>query len=146
MQSFSPLKSLPQPTDDAGRFRFEDVAPGEAMVIVAATSWAVTVTKVEVLASSTSQLRVTMTKGASIVGTIRDINGDPVQGARIVSRSDLFDPRIVLTDREGRYALENVPPGNMSLVASRPLTFGGGRSAEARSSRTVRRFSFRSKA
>src|SRR5688572_30219536 len=63
---------------------------------------------------------VTRAQPAPITGRIvADHNGEPVANARVLlDRPDATDRVVVLSDREGRFALP-APPGRHNLVASK---------------------------
>ena len=64
----------------------------------------------------TSQRHVSSASG-SIHGTIKDEKGDPVRGAMVTAQSDRRTMTFAMTDGDGRYELQALPPGSYVVRA-----------------------------
>ena len=67
-------------------------------------------------------------QGATVTGILRDSRGTPVGGVRVaaVARGDVIENAagesmagITETDTQGRFTLENIPPGRYYIAAGR---------------------------
>lgn len=74
--------------------------------------------------TATDVVEVVLGEGvARITGSVIDARGEPAPGAQIVLvpqerwRTDLVDRSPAIADQYGRFALENIPPGNYTLFA-----------------------------
>ena len=126
-------------TDAAGRFQIRLTSGGLHHVRVEAAGLAAK--KVEKVRAG-APLAVTLAKGATIEGTVRDSHNAPVPKARVVARDDsglggpgLFEPDagvlVTTTDAKGQFRIEGVGPGLHSLTA-RARRAGYGRRANVR--------------
>lgn len=79
------------------------------------------------------EFSASQTRTGEIAGQIRQLNGEPVAGIRVVAieESRTGEGRILSlteTDREGRYRLEGIPPGRYYVMAGKfdfPVYFPG---------------------
>jgi RNA polymerase sigma factor (sigma-70 family) len=131
-------------TDDRGRFVHRSVGPGEYGVWVLPADAAVAVQRPRIVPNGFAariggdplqsvtvddrELQLELRVGAlrSIAGVVRDEDGDLVVDARVFAVREhdgtALDPRgrPRLTDRHGRYRLDDLPAGTYALTAYRP--------------------------
>ncbi|MBM7118683.1 carboxypeptidase-like regulatory domain-containing protein [Archangium primigenium] len=111
-------------TDADGRFQVRGLASGAYDVVVGAQGFA-TVLRRGVMLRGREHFTLDVTLGGlgSVEGHVRDPEGRPVEGARVLAfpRQDPLDTPAVetRTDAEGHYRLEGVTPGPQRLVARR---------------------------
>jgi len=103
---------VPATSDEDGRFAFEDVRPGRAELLATAAGFQPAELKdLDVPAGrGLENLKVVMERGAVIEGRVLTSAGEPVGDARI-----LCGPSAAVSDADGVYRLEGVPPGPQTL-------------------------------
>lgn len=101
------------PLRTSGAFDLEVHAKGFQPVIKQA---------VQVLPGRQTDIAITMSPSAGIVGVVVDDAGAPVDGARVVIQGDIHSPQFasteVLTQEDGTFAAEELAPGRFTLAAS----------------------------
>lgn len=101
------------PLRTAGAFDLEVHAKGFQPVIKQA---------VQVLPGRQTDVAITMSASAGILGVVVDDAGTPVDGARVVIQGDIHSPQFasteVLTQEDGTFAAEELAPGRFTLAAS----------------------------
>ncbi|HEX5069811.1 MAG TPA: carboxypeptidase-like regulatory domain-containing protein, partial [Vicinamibacterales bacterium] len=132
-------------SDDSGRFRFVDLAPGRYTVAVSKPAYLPMVygatrpgrpgTAIAVSAGQTVNVRVPLSRGAVITGTIRDQFGQPMAGMPVtVSRAEdvtalsggiLLTPNEVVTDDRGVYRAFGLTPGEYVVSTTQRNATGG---------------------
>ncbi|WP_437946065.1 carboxypeptidase-like regulatory domain-containing protein [Sorangium sp. So ce296] len=94
-----------------GRFRLEHVPPGEILVRGYSGGYATTTAGVQVSGcDDLAPIELTMSTGGSIVGVVRGSDGKPLAGARLVASHRSIGFVNTVTDAEGRYRFEQLPP------------------------------------
>jgi hypothetical protein len=107
--------------DDGGAFKLEKLAPGSYVLSVGAEGRGpVRSPSIEVRAGQvTDRIKITLTRGGTVEGQVfEDDPRRPVAGARVsfdLTTSTRAEDRSVTTDADGRFRLENAPPGAFSL-------------------------------
>ncbi len=118
-------------TDTQGRFRLGPVLPGPVMSAVikasgyssaSASTWTNNAWP-DVTLEAPAQIEVSLKRGGSIEGRVTGADGTPIGGANVVAASSgnmasmwVGSPAAV-TDAEGRYRVDGVPPGDYHLAA-----------------------------
>jgi len=112
-------------TDAEGNFRIEDLAPGPARLLVTKSGLVPQETLVGVEGDGRRDIdlgRIEMTEGGSVSGVVRDLDGEPIQGARVSpGRVPTFLPLgrlplgVVETDGQGRFLLPDLEPGRIEI-------------------------------
>ncbi|WP_437850374.1 carboxypeptidase regulatory-like domain-containing protein [Sorangium sp. So ce363] len=98
-------------SDLEGRFRLEHVPPGEILVRGYAGDYATTTAGVLVsVCDDLAPIELTMSTGGSIVGVVRGNDGKPLAGAKLVASHRSIGFVNAVTDAEGRYRFEQLPP------------------------------------
>ncbi|MEM9596806.1 MAG: carboxypeptidase-like regulatory domain-containing protein, partial [Acidobacteriota bacterium] len=98
-------------SDAEGRFLLADVPPGPAEVEAWATGFQPTAPRrLDLSPEETPQLRLVLDAGAAVVGRVVDVEGEPVEGARVNAGRPWGD-----TDADGRYRLAGIPPSAEAL-------------------------------
>ena len=121
-------------TDCDGHFRLEDVAPGEARLVVTRSGFA--------RADKTLRLdsraarddcpvaldAIDLSEAGVVEGEVLDARGDPVSGARVARGavpgfvpSGRVPTGVAVTNRRGEFRLEDLPEGEATLEAYAPL-------------------------
>lgn len=106
-------------TDDAGRYLFEELAPGRYTVAVSAPSYQPSALPVSVADGAQATVDAELLGRARVEGTARNTHGTVVPDARIV----LLDAEgnmaaVTTTGPDGRYTLENLSESDYTVVAS----------------------------
>ncbi|MFT6111207.1 MAG: protocatechuate 3,4-dioxygenase beta subunit, partial [Planctomycetota bacterium] len=100
-------------TDAEGRFEFLGVAPIEWTLLVDRREFMPLDKTVALVAGARESVRLTLSTGGTVHGTVTDAQGAPVEGVRIFNRKDLKGglsySRHTRTDREGAYELTGLP-------------------------------------
>ncbi|HEX6862144.1 MAG TPA: carboxypeptidase-like regulatory domain-containing protein, partial [Thermoanaerobaculia bacterium] len=101
-------------SDEEGRFTFEDVRPGRAELQATAAGFQPAEPQdLEVPAGKgLENLKVVMERGAVVEGRVLTTAGEPVGDARV-----LCGPSSGVSDADGVYRLEGVPPGPQTVQA-----------------------------
>jgi hypothetical protein len=130
-----------------GALLVDYLPPGQYVLRVRAPGFLPRVQPIRVSTDDEQTVRIELSRGARVAGTVRDLAGNPVAGARLTAfvetpaagrwemRRNLFEDfhRLVrpdgapfwaldtgfVTDAQGRYALSGLPSGVATLVASR---------------------------
>ena len=116
-------------TDGAGRFRFDDVAPGEHRVLVQSSAYPNRIDgPFEVIAGRPVDRAIELEIGATLTGTLRDAAGDgrgnvgmdlsPGHDTSTTQRTtadSVFGLVQAVTDADGRFRFEGVPAGVYQL-------------------------------
>lgn len=107
-------------TDSEGFFRLDEVKPGDRSVVAMHESWAPGVEgPFEVASGETATCTIRMTHGCRIDGIVVDEEGRPMADVRVSANKS--DPRGLRvknegrTDAEGRFTLEDLPPGDYQI-------------------------------
>ncbi|MFP2927065.1 carboxypeptidase regulatory-like domain-containing protein [Pyxidicoccus sp. 3LG] len=114
--------------DPEGRFAVEGVAPGTYTLRVASHGWAPAMLTVEVPqgAKEVGPVEVTLTPGARLEGqVVKAGGGGPVAGARVQAEGGMYGAALAtaydaMTDTSGRFVMEGLAPGMLSLSVSAP--------------------------
>jgi hypothetical protein len=132
-------------TDDAGRFEFSGIPPGQFTITVSRASFITSVygakrpgrpgTPITVAeGAKVADLRVRIWRGAVLAGTLRDDTGAPVAGITVVAipaRAPgsllTLTNNTVVTDELGQYRIFGLEPGTY-IIAARPMSGGQGQS------------------
>jgi len=94
-----------QKTDDRGEVHFEDAAPGETWIEVGRIGHVAVVTA---NANETTRREIELEDTGSIVGTVRDQNGQPVAAASVlVMNNSVRPPSLTTTDLSGRFVIRH---------------------------------------
>lgn len=101
-------------SEEDGRFAFEDVKPGRARLRASAPGFqdADLDGLVVPAGQGLESVKVVMERGAVIEGRVLTTAGDPVGDARVVAGSSA-----AVSDGEGAYRLDGVPPGPQAVQA-----------------------------
>lgn len=123
-------------SDDEGAFRFEDLAPGSARLLVMAEGFVPLEVDVDVLGEPHLDVELgdfELEEAGTVSGVVVDENGDPIAGARIASgRVPTYLPLgelpagVVTSDRRGKFTLGGLAEGSHDIEAYK---VGYGRSA-----------------
>ncbi|MCA9321436.1 MAG: sigma-70 family RNA polymerase sigma factor [Planctomycetes bacterium] len=95
-------------TDAAGRFACAQVAPGRHPLVVRKEGYAPYQGEHLVLAEGSAPVAITLERGVSVFGQIRDREGVPVPEC-VVEIGELVDHVATLTGVDGRYRLDGIP-------------------------------------
>jgi len=105
-------------TNAAGQYTINDVPPGSYQVVASREGYEGSSLTVIVLAGSSAAANFSLNQiivPGSITGSITDAeDGSAISGAQVSDGS-----RTALTDALGSYTINNVPPGNYQVVASK---------------------------
>jgi len=105
-------------SDRDGRFLVEGLAPGKTPVAVRALRLAPWSGEAEVLTDGSSELVVHLLPGVTLTGTVRDGNTKPVEKVSVsVNNYGQLSYQRVVTDAAGKYRLEGLPIGKLTLRA-----------------------------
>ena len=112
-----------QTTSDAsGGFRSIGVAPGEHPVAVRAPGLAPWTGSCRVVAGETTTIRVVLSEGVTVRGTVRDDLGLAVERVGIrFGESGTFGCYTARSAADGTFALRGLPPGEIELTARHRL-------------------------
>jgi hypothetical protein len=116
------LKSF---TDPDGKFHYEKITVGDSPRKLVATAKGYGFAEFNLgrlrPAENRTNIQLTLSSAATVEGTVTDSSGAPVKRAKvgpsgnsIANREDEF---VVYTDADGRYTLESVPQGEITLAA-----------------------------
>jgi hypothetical protein len=132
--------------DEAGRFRFVDVAPGRYNVAVSKPAYLPTSfgakrpgrpgTSIAITAGQQIEIQIPLSRGGVITGTVRDQFGQPAPGVQVsVSRADFLSGQTgillfsdsLTTDDLGVYRAYGLMPDEYTVSAAYPrIVFGAG--------------------
>ncbi len=114
-------------TDDHGAFRFEELAPTSARLLVTAKGYVPDERDVMIEGDDRRPVdlgSIELSAGGSARGVVVDEAGDPVVGARVApGRVPTYLPLgplpigVAATDAQGRFALSNLTPGKTEIEA-----------------------------
>ncbi len=109
--------------DPEGRFRIEGVAPGPVTVVVKADGYAESELEIDNVkpGETRSNLRIALSGGLTLTGTVQDSSGNPVANAYIVPGGvpNGMEPRlaaVMQTNEDGQFTLDN-QPATLKLVS-----------------------------
>jgi hypothetical protein len=106
-------------TDDAGRYQFEELAPGRYTVAVSAPSYQPSALPVSVTDGAQAIVDVELRGRARVEGTALNTHGTVVPDARVVLLdADGNMAAVTTTGPDGRYAFENLSESDYTVVAS----------------------------
>lgn len=117
-------------TDTGGRFVFSDVPTGAVTVesFDAATNTAASVTAA-VLEDQTTSTDLVLTVGGSVAGLVTSPAGRPVVGAQ-VTVTGTNGAFATVTGADGRYRVDRITPGSVTVRVTDPATGLRGRAAD----------------
>ncbi len=107
-------------TEDDGSFNLPNVPKG--MIVVRGYDGSNAVSSVEIEASSCDSLepvKLVMSPGGSLSGVARDADGKPIAGARLTLMHRPIGFVNTLSDADGRFHFEQIPPGAIRVMARR---------------------------
>jgi hypothetical protein len=139
------ISTYSKTADDAGKFVFEDVAPGRYTLTATKPGFVmgrygargpnspgalITVDSGQTMTA----LSITLTPDGVITGRITDQDGDPVAGSQVSAlRSNYVQGRrrmailaATMTDDQGNFRIPNLPPGRYHLGARPPVPGAAG--------------------
>lgn len=113
-------------TDGAGNAVFTQVPVGRYQVVAKAEGFAPGQSRLSISrAGASTELRLDLKRGARVAGIVVDPEGKPLAGARVVyqgasDRSMRATPRLdgVVSDKEGRFAIDALPRGSFRFTAT----------------------------
>jgi len=106
-------------TDDAGRYLFEELAAGRYTLAVNAPSYQPSALPVTVTDGAQATVDAELHGRARVEGTARSTHGTAVPDARVMLMdSDGNVAAVTTTGPDGRYALENLPESDYTVIAS----------------------------
>ncbi len=113
-------------TDSEGRYAFFGVEPGRYRLEAAGPSGTAALEDLAVSEDQTSLPDLVLKESARLSGTVatRSPSPDGLSGLRLSLMTQTFDlhPRTTVTDGEGAFAFEDLPPGSYRLACYRPLS------------------------
>ena len=102
-------------SDESGFFRIETVVPGSVQLLAGAPGHQSALLKLDVLPGQELRgVEVLLVPGATVEGRILSAAGKPVVNAW-VSMEGGWSSGLTISDGEGRYRLEGVPPGTRTI-------------------------------
>jgi len=106
-------------TDEAGRYLFEELAPGRYTLAVSAHGCQPSALPVTVADGTETTQDAELHGGTRLEGTARSTRGTVVPDARVtLLDSDGNVAAVTTTGTDGRYAFENLPEGDYTVIAS----------------------------
>jgi len=120
-------------TDARGRARFTELPRGEATLSVSSDRHPPAARRVAVTADDASW-RVRLDPGASLAGRV-ELDGRPIQGAVVRLRDPsghLRRPRVVVTDVDGRFSFDGLPPEALLTLSAEVQRAGSTWSGQVR--------------
>ncbi|MCA9619010.1 MAG: carboxypeptidase regulatory-like domain-containing protein [Myxococcales bacterium] len=123
----SPTGTRVAKTDEEGNFRLDDLAPGDAVLLVVAEGHVADEIDVTIEPKDPRETdlgRIELEEGGSVKGRVLDEEGEPVVGARVaVGRVPTYLPigalplGVVATDSQGHFLLPDIPEGETPIEA-----------------------------
>lgn len=106
-------------TDEQGRYRIEGASAGRQTVRVLARGYAHWKGEAEIFEHETARLDITLERGTTVDGTVTDPRGQPIAGVRVGLAREYggLHSCACTTDAEGKFELEDLPEGELSLRA-----------------------------
>lgn len=106
-------------TDDAGRYLFEELAPGRYTLAVSAPSYQPSAVPATVTDGIQATLDAELHGRARVEGTAHGPRGTAVPDAQVtLLNSDGNVAAVATTGPDGRYAFDNLPDGDYTMIAS----------------------------
>ncbi|MGE3172984.1 MAG: carboxypeptidase regulatory-like domain-containing protein [Planctomycetota bacterium] len=116
---------------DDGTFATPPLPPGSVTLLATAPRSAAVRATATVTRGADTEVRLQLTAGASVAGTIRTPDGQPARDTFVWSgERRSFGSRLALTDAAGRFVLEGLPSGAVGLTALQRAPDGGDHRAE----------------
>lgn len=115
-----PMPATPEPhpapevvrTDAEGRFSFDSLLGGEALLSASGEGFGVSRRAVAIAAGGASEVEVVLARAAAISGRVFGESGAPLAGVSVrVGRRGDQEHRSTVTDEAGRYVVDGVSPG-----------------------------------
>lgn len=114
--------------DRGGRFTLEGLGDGAWLVTATADGHGTSEPSAVDARGEPIDLRLVVPRGARLAGVVRDAQGEPILGARVVLRTMsvaalgelAWNERTNRTNLAGEFELDEVPPGTVTLTASAP--------------------------
>lgn len=108
-----------QPTGSDGRFVIEGVPPGRSQLIAQAPAFQPKEVELELVADpQPPEVKVVLERGMRLQGRVLDTAGTPIEGASVGPEGASQRGRsATASDMEGRYELEGLPAGRVTVVA-----------------------------
>lgn len=112
---FAPVQ---RKTDEKGRFEFAALAPGRLGLMVTAEGYPTRMVN-QVDLDGPRTVDVVLGGSAAIEGTVTNANDEPIAGARVLLAAGQENGAFArtMTDEEGRYRVENLPPGRIMFFS-----------------------------
>ena len=107
-------------TDGGGGFRFRALPAGRSCILVQAAGFSPVLESVDLAPGSRRSVRIEIGPGFTVRGTVNGGSGKPAAGALVLCRPyplEWLPPILARTDAQGRYELQNLPPGERCLTA-----------------------------
>jgi len=106
-------------TGEAGRYAIEDLAPGRYTLALSAPSCQPAALQVDVADGEETTLDAELQPGARVEGVARTASGATVPDARVaLLDTDGNVAAMATTGPDGKYAFENLPEGDYTVIAS----------------------------
>lgn len=103
-------------TDAEGRFEVQGLEMQPIKLRVSHEEYADQVLDANpVDAKSATEVTVRLERGATVRGTVRDDQGQPIAGEQITIFQHMFEPRVTFSGPDGVYTFQGVAPGTYSM-------------------------------
>lgn len=113
--ALDPLQKVFATSDDAGRFEFEGL-PAQTTQLAALPPGEPAVIVERVTVPGETTVEIVLRSDASLTGVVTSSDGRPVSGARVTVLSEKARSyAAVVTDAQGRYAVQGLPDGDVVL-------------------------------
>jgi hypothetical protein len=108
-------------TDEEGSFHADSLLPGKTRVAVHAPGFVPLAEEVEVAPGGANAVELTLSRGATLSGTVRGPDGQPLTGAQVVIGEfrDFLSVK-VFSGEGGSYRLRGLPAGELEAFSQRP--------------------------
>lgn len=106
--------------DSEGRFAAIGLAPGENLVRVRARGFAPASPAVSIEVGARAETTIALEAGGSVGGRVVAAGGDAIQGATMIVRVGGEMVGAARTGPDGRYGLDGLPSGSVSVAADAP--------------------------